>query len=417
MSGKMVNIGGDPNDVNYRYKMPAMTTKIEGRGNGIKTVLMNIADVAKHMHTEPSYATKFFGMEVGALSNYDTKRNVGIVHGVHQTKDLQTMLQKFIREFILCQKCKMPELQFKIHTKKNVLLQKCAACGWKGSNSSNHKVKTYIINHPPKKRAKTDVKKPGKPGSRKPGSRKPGRKSKGGDAKPEEKEPDYTELGWDNDEVWSVDTSEKAVAERKAQEMATLANQKGKNAKSSDSSTSTSASSSPPPKSGSKASPAHILRKFISADRTSSEILDEIRRISLARNFDQKKKLQLAIEALCKLDTMERFVASLTKYKAIMATFTTNANDAKVFFGVFEEFVLRRNPEAFLDRVYVLLRCLYDEDIVEEDDLLAWADLETDKAVIVDQDEAERIREKAAPFIKWLRESEEESGEEESSEE
>ena len=159
MSNKMINIGGDEKDVNYRYKMPPLTTKIEGRGNGIKTVLMNIADVAKHLHTEASYATKFFGMEVGAVSMYDSKRNVGIVNGVHQTKELQLMLKKFIKEFILCPKCKMPELQFKVHQKKNVLLQKCAACGWKGSNSSTHRVKTYIIGHPPVKDKKKKEKK------------------------------------------------------------------------------------------------------------------------------------------------------------------------------------------------------------------------------------------------------------------
>jgi len=118
MSSKMVNIGGDPNDVNYRYKMPPLSTKIEGRGNGIKTVLMNIVEVAKSLHTEPSYATKFFGMEVGAVSQFDTKRNVGIVNGVHQSQELQALLRKFISEFILCQKCKLPELQFKVHQKK-----------------------------------------------------------------------------------------------------------------------------------------------------------------------------------------------------------------------------------------------------------------------------------------------------------
>ncbi len=57
------------------------------------------------------------------LSQYDYKRNVGIVHGVHQTKELQTKLNTFIREFILCPKCKLPDLQFKVHQKKAVLLQ------------------------------------------------------------------------------------------------------------------------------------------------------------------------------------------------------------------------------------------------------------------------------------------------------
>eukprot|EP00486_Rosalina_sp_Unknown_P000353 CAMPEP_0201567062 /NCGR_PEP_ID=MMETSP0190_2-20130828/7334_1 /ASSEMBLY_ACC=CAM_ASM_000263 /TAXON_ID=37353 /ORGANISM="Rosalina sp." /LENGTH=418 /DNA_ID=CAMNT_0047986597 /DNA_START=42 /DNA_END=1298 /DNA_ORIENTATION=+ len=417
MSGKMINIGGDANDANYRYKMPPLTTKIEGRGNGIKTVLMNIPDVAKALHTEPSYATKFFGMEVGALSQYDHKRNVGIVHGVHQSKELQTMMKKFIREFILCPKCKLPELQFKVHQKKNVLLQKCASCGWKGSNASNHKVKTYIINHPPQKKDKDKNKKAGKKDKR---SKKDKKKKKGDEEEqdlPEGKD-DFKELGWDNDDVWSVDTSEDAVAKRKQQEMATLAT-KSKRVK-----VDGNDGENEPKKKGKKGaanddnSPPQILRNYInSAERSNLEILDEVKRISLARKYDQKKKLQLAIEALCKLDTLDNFIETLEKYKAILSTFTKNPADAKVFFGVLEEFVCRRNPDEFLGKVYKILECLYDNDIAEEDDMIKWAELDTDKAVIVDQDEAESIRQKAAPFIKWLRENDDESSEEDEDEE
>eukprot|EP01083_Nonionella_stella_P165499 550714_1 len=139
--------------------MPPLQTKIEGRGSGIKTVLINVRDVAKDLLTEPLYATKFLGMEVGMLSQYNHRRKVGIMYGVHQTKDLQVILQKFIREFILCPKCKLPELQFKVRQKRNILLQKCTSCGWKGTNGSTHKVKTYIINHPPYWKRKADKRK------------------------------------------------------------------------------------------------------------------------------------------------------------------------------------------------------------------------------------------------------------------
>lgn len=401
MSSKMINIGGDEKDANYRYKMPPLTTKIEGRGNGIKTVLMNVPAVAKALHTEPSYATKFFGMEVGALSQYDPKRNVGIVHGVHQTKELQLMLKKFIKEFILCPKCKMPELQFKVHQKKAVLLQKCAACGWKGSNSSNHKVKTYIINHPPVKDKDKKKKKEKRKRDKKSKVEKNG--AVAGDAEAKVGDIDYKELGGDDDEVWSVDISDDAVARRKQHEMATLATKNRKNQKKKKEEKKETSDNSPP----------QILRNYVnSAERSYLEILDEIKRISLARKFDQKKKLQLAIEALCKLDTLERFVESLRKYRVILQSFTQNSNDCKVFFGVLEEFVCRRNPDEFLSKVYVIFECLYDEEIVSEEDMLKWDELPCDKAVIVEQEEAESIRAKAAPFITWLRDNDEDESEE-----
>eukprot|EP00485_Elphidium_margaritaceum_P019071 CAMPEP_0202727500 /NCGR_PEP_ID=MMETSP1385-20130828/185154_1 /ASSEMBLY_ACC=CAM_ASM_000861 /TAXON_ID=933848 /ORGANISM="Elphidium margaritaceum" /LENGTH=472 /DNA_ID=CAMNT_0049393741 /DNA_START=73 /DNA_END=1492 /DNA_ORIENTATION=+ len=455
MSNKLINIGGDENDANYRYKMPPLTTKIEGRGNGIKTVLMNVSDVAKALHTEPSYATKFFGMEVGALSQYDKVRNVGIVHGVHHTKDLQVMLKKYIKEFILCRKCKLPELQFKVHQKKNVLLQKCASCGWKGSNASSHKVKTYIINHPP---VKKDKKKSGGDDGDKDSDAKKKKKTKTSDkdadtaAVPDATIDEFKELGWDDDAVWSVDTSDDAVAKRKQEEMATIASKNKPNKavpteEDVAAATATTTDTKKKSKNVDQNAPSQILRNYIqaadrnnleimdeirrismarnfdqkkklqltidldlalfiqAADRNNLEIMDEIRRISMARNFDQKKKLQLTIDALCKLDTMENLVDGFIKYKAIFSTFTQNKNDCHIFLGVVEEFVCRRNPDAFLGKVYKILECLYDSDIVEDEYMLEWAALETDKALIVDQEEAVNIREKAAPFIKWLKEN------------
>jgi len=150
--GKMVNIGGDENDASYRYRMAPLQTKIEGRGNGIKTVLVNIVDVCKQLRTQPDWVTKFFGMENGALSRFDPKRLVGIVNGAHQASEFQKDLKTYVNDFILCPQCKLPELQTKVDAKKALLMQKCMSCNWKGRNASAHKVKTYMINHPPEKK-------------------------------------------------------------------------------------------------------------------------------------------------------------------------------------------------------------------------------------------------------------------------
>jgi hypothetical protein len=64
---------GNRDDAFYRYKMPKLITKIEGRGNGIKTNLVNMVDVAKDLARPPSYTTKYFGCEMGAQSKFDKK--------------------------------------------------------------------------------------------------------------------------------------------------------------------------------------------------------------------------------------------------------------------------------------------------------------------------------------------------------
>jgi len=42
-----VNVNRSVSDAFYRYKMPRLRAKVEGKGNGIKTVIVNMIDVAK----------------------------------------------------------------------------------------------------------------------------------------------------------------------------------------------------------------------------------------------------------------------------------------------------------------------------------------------------------------------------------
>jgi len=50
--------------------MPRITAKVEGRGNGIKTVLTNIIEVAASLNREAPEITKFFGCELGSQTTY-----------------------------------------------------------------------------------------------------------------------------------------------------------------------------------------------------------------------------------------------------------------------------------------------------------------------------------------------------------
>ena len=49
----MINIPSYISDPNYRYTMPKMILKTESKGNGIKTNITNLADVALKLRTNP----------------------------------------------------------------------------------------------------------------------------------------------------------------------------------------------------------------------------------------------------------------------------------------------------------------------------------------------------------------------------
>lgn len=142
-----INIAGltAVDDPAYRYKMPKIQAKIEGRGNGIKTVLVNIIELAGALKRDPPEVTKFFGCELGAQTIYSTETGAdrAIVNGAHTEVDLQKSLAKYIEHFVLCRNCRLPETHYKI--KSGVVSQVCLACGNKFDCDLNHKLTTFIL--------------------------------------------------------------------------------------------------------------------------------------------------------------------------------------------------------------------------------------------------------------------------------
>jgi len=158
----MCNIPSYIEDPSYRYKMPKLTTRIEGRGNGIKTNMVNVCDIARSLKTNPAYITKFIGGELGAQSKYSfeedqkgKKEEKSIVNGAHETSTGQQLIDKFIDKFVLCPNCKLPETDMRV--KKGFLCAKCKACGWSGDLDNGHKLVKFILQN--EKKAKKKEKK------------------------------------------------------------------------------------------------------------------------------------------------------------------------------------------------------------------------------------------------------------------
>jgi len=142
-----VNIDGVEDEF-YRYKMPEIIPKVEGKGNGIKTRIVNCSLIGKALMRPPGYVCKFFGCELGAQTMIDDKNDIYIVNGAHDKRALAELLNKFIKMFVLCEGCKLPETDIKVSKSGNIK-QNCAACGYVTQVDMTHKLCTYIVNNPP----------------------------------------------------------------------------------------------------------------------------------------------------------------------------------------------------------------------------------------------------------------------------
>jgi translation initiation factor 5 len=148
-----INIRSDVKDPFYRYKMEKLQSKIEGKGNGIKTVIVNLSSVAASLARPGDYVIKYFGFELGAQTNTNPADDRWIINGAHEASKLQDYLDGFINKFVLCKKCKNPETEVVI--KDGHILLDCKACGQRSEVDLRLKLSSFILKKQDKKGKKT----------------------------------------------------------------------------------------------------------------------------------------------------------------------------------------------------------------------------------------------------------------------
>eukprot|EP00283_Hemiselmis_rufescens_P019961 CAMPEP_0173436892 /NCGR_PEP_ID=MMETSP1357-20121228/17508_1 /TAXON_ID=77926 /ORGANISM="Hemiselmis rufescens, Strain PCC563" /LENGTH=320 /DNA_ID=CAMNT_0014402043 /DNA_START=243 /DNA_END=1202 /DNA_ORIENTATION=+ len=144
-----VNMNGS-SDPFYRYTMPQMVVKVEGTTKMIKSVLVNITDVASAIGRPVDYIVTYLGQELSANSKID-KDLKAYVTGAMETQKIQAIVFKFIRETVQCGNCKGPETSVHIEGKKKnaVLYLTCKGCGGRTDLDNSDRFVKYMISHPP----------------------------------------------------------------------------------------------------------------------------------------------------------------------------------------------------------------------------------------------------------------------------
>ena len=436
------NIGaGNSDDAFYRYKMPKMITKIEGRGNGIKTNVVNMVDIAKALARPAAYTTKYFGCELGAQSKFDEKTGTSLVNGAHDTPKLAGLLENFIKKYVQCYGCGNPETEILI-TKNQMLQLKCAACGFMSDVDMRDKLTTFILKNPPEqkkgskdkkamrraekerlkegeaadeeqKKLKKDSKKKGtssKDGTPKASSSK--KKASGSDEDrtspthsqvDEKEEADEDE---DDDIQWQTDTSLEAARLRIQEQLS---------AATADMVMLSTDETEKKPKAANKASESAENGNSVSHKALADEVKENLKKGVSAKELQSllrslsgstQEKMPALIEAL--FDGIEKgFAKEVVKKKSHLAAAVAEGEQSQLHLLQAIEKFCGKSKTSAMKEVALVLKALYDGDVLEEEFIVQWY-----QEGLKGGNKDSQIWKNARPFIDWLQSAESESEEE-----
>ncbi|PNW81558.1 hypothetical protein CHLRE_06g251600v5 [Chlamydomonas reinhardtii] len=467
----MQNIGAaNADDAFYRYKMPKLQAKIEGRGNGIKTNVVNNVEIAKALERPPEYVLKYYGCELGAQTNFDKASGTSIVNGAHDTRKLSELLEVFIKKYVCCYSCNNPETQIKIK-KENIYL-KCKACGFVSDVDPRHKLNTFILKNPPenklkkeeqklkkaeeervkdaealgekekKEKKKKDKEKKEKKDKKK---KKEGKEGEEGEDKASEEEDENSGDEDDDGVVWMTDTSAEA-AKRRAQEQLTAATaamvtvgnleaeqeaarrkaereakkaaeeearKKAEEEKKAAEEEAARAVAAAQAAALASADPVVRLRALL-ADKDAPTVVKELKGMTVEGGVAGKMRV-LYEAALAGSDT--KMDVTLKARKNIFAQFAQDPQSQLAQLIAMEHMFAVAAPERLKEAPY-LLKQLYETDLVEEDVILAWAQKsDAGKLLGVPADGGKAVRKAVAQVVEWLQSQEDEEDEEDEDDE
>ncbi|XP_018782811.1 PREDICTED: eukaryotic translation initiation factor 5 [Bactrocera latifrons] len=411
-----VNVNRNVTDIFYRYKMPRLQAKVEGKGNGIKTVIVNMAEVARAIGRPATYPTKYFGCELGAQTQFDYKNERFIVNGSHDASKLQDLLDGFIRKFVLCPECDNPETDLTVSAKNQTISQACKACGFHGLLKVNHKVNTFILKNPPTvnpaaqgssltegKRSKRGQKKNGENGvDGDKGASNSGGESDGGSgnqASQTEAEisaaiPEKNGDDDDDDANWSVDVSKEAIRAR-LQDLTdgakgmTISDDYDKTEK----------------------ERIDIFYELVKKKRNAGELDSVAVHKELMIEAERLDIVHKATLVLAELLFSDNITQEVRKNRNLLLRFTHNNPKAQRYLIGGLEQIIALHAAKLMPKVAGIFKLFYDSDILEEKSILEWSQKVSKK--YVSKDLATEIHEKVKPFIQWLKEAEEEESSEE----
>tara|TARA_R110002050_G_scaffold98965_1_gene205438 strand:+ start:458 stop:1717 length:1260 start_codon:yes stop_codon:yes gene_type:complete len=399
---KKINIDGS-DDPFYRYKVPQLLVQVVGKGKMIKTMLLNNDEVGKGLHIMPEYIPAYMGYEIGSQFKYEKnkpERERASISGEYTSLELSKVMEKLIKEVIICQTCGLPELQLAVEKKQ--IWMNCASC----SNhqqfiKANSKFIKYIGNHPPTKihGAHASASKGKQQQEQERASEDQDRASvdKGKEASKEEGESSKGEATVDiefaeedlartEEEVkrlaekgveWKSDVSAEALEQRRA-ELVPESIKKLVVAEEAPAVVVTA---------------AMVLQKLAEDGEPDAKLSIELERLRASRTISDVDAVGALYGRLYSASPKE-----MLTHKKLLKQLLVNKNTQKEFLYALEE-DLGKDAKTAKASVKTI-KMLYDHDLVEEDAILEWHKSPA---------RSKNVRTATGPLVQWLEEAEEES--------
>lgn len=369
-----LNVNRNVTDPFYRYKMPKLQAKVEGRGNGIKTVISNMTDIAKALERPPMYPTKYFGCELGTNTNFDAKNDRYIVNGEHDANKLQDILDGFIKKFVLCPACENPETHLAVH--KGLIRSKCKACGHAFSIDNKHKLSTYIAKNPPKVNINYEK-------AEKKAIEKVDKAAENNDSIDNGKgsSNDDEEDDWEPEPVENLDKLDARIGRLVIDKDLDKTEEQR----------------------------LDMLHNFFVNAKEKNELTDAPHQALLVNEAQRLELKQKAALLLANVIFDENILAEkqIPKNRSLLLRFVLEDKKAQRYLLGGIEQVIAKHENLLMAKSAHVIKALYDNDICEEEALLNWGDKPSSK--YVSKSLARKIIENAQPVLTWLREAEEES--------
>lgn len=136
----LISINKNNRDPFYRYKMPHVIVKQEGKSKNIKTLITNMNSISNALKRQEALLQQFLMYQLSV--NSTSKNNTFSLKGEFSTNELQNLIFDFVDILVLCRECENPETRITLED-QNLFLS-CYACGRKTMVESNHKILNYI---------------------------------------------------------------------------------------------------------------------------------------------------------------------------------------------------------------------------------------------------------------------------------